>query len=216
MEPMKVMSEVERDQRRARYHHGDLREALIGAAYDLVLEKGADAFLLSDACRCAGVSTAAPYKHFRDRDEILECVCERGFEELTERSMAAVAAAGPGTIDGIKAMGQSYVRFAVEKQMLFRLMFGQHPKLKQADHVIAQGRDCFGSVIEEVARFCRDNGVAGDPQTIAVRLWTFVHGAASLLIDEDYDKVAPDLDVALMIEDATPMLLGLGPRNDGA
>ena len=57
---------------KAKYHHGDLREALLAASYELVAQQGAENFLLADACRRAGVSTAAPYKHFRDRDEILE------------------------------------------------------------------------------------------------------------------------------------------------
>ncbi len=191
------------------YHHGDLREALIAAAFQLVAERGAEHFTVADACRLAGVSTAAPYKHFRDRDEILEAVVTRGFDVLADQSMAAVARHGEGTLAGIAAMGEAYVNFAVEQQALFRLMFGQHPTLKAAECVVDEGRDCFAKVIQQVALFCVKNDVDGDATEIALRLWTFVHGAASLTIDEDYDKVAPDFDVHGMVRDTTPLLLNL-------
>ena len=192
---------------KARYHHGDLKEALVQAAYALVAEHGAENFLLSDACRLAGVSTAAPYKHFRDRDEILEIVVARAFDELADRSTAAVAAKGEGTLEGIIAMGEAYVTFAAEQQRLFRLMFGQNPQLKKAKDVVDDGKRCFMGVIEQVARYCEVNGLPGDPRAIAIRLWTFVHGAASLLIDEDYAAVAPELDVIKMIRETTPLML---------
>jgi AcrR family transcriptional regulator len=195
---------------KGRYHHGDLREALIAASYTLVSERGAENFLLSDACRLAGVSTAAPYKHFKDRDEILEEVAARAFDALGERSMAAVAAQGEGTLDGIIAMGEAYVQFAIDEERLFRLMFGQHPIVKSADHVQDDGQRCFTGVIQQVARYCEAQKLPGDPRAIAIRLWTFVHGAASLLIDKDYAVVAPDLDVMAMIRATTPLMLAPG------
>jgi AcrR family transcriptional regulator len=198
---------------KARYHHGDLKEALVQAAYTLVSRDGAENFLLSEACKLAGVSTAAPYKHFRDRDEILEIVVQRAFDELDARSMAAVTLKGEGTLEGIIAMGKAYVSFAADEQRLFRLMFGQHPKLKKADDVVDDGKRCFTNVIGQVARYCEANDVPGDPRRIAIRLWTFVHGASSLLIDEDYAAVAPDLDVMAMIEETTPLMLA-AKRND--
>jgi len=192
---------------KAKYHHGGLREALITASYELVAKQGAENFLLAEACRLAGVSTAAPYKHFRDRDEILEIVVARAFDELADRSMAAVEAKGVGTLEGIMAMGEAYVQFAIDEQRLFRLMFGQHPIIKHAEQVMDDGKRCFTGVIEQVALYCEANDVPGDPGAIAIRLWTFVHGASSLLIDEDYSKVAPDLDVMAMVRETTPLML---------
>ena len=197
-------------QPKAGYHHGDLREALISAAQQLVEEGGADKFSLADACRLAGVSTAAPYRHFRNREEILAEVAARGFDALHEKSAQAVEAEGPGTTEAIVAMGKAYVAFAVEQQRLFRLMFGQNPEVKEAEQVLGTGRCCFEWVIGQVALYCAKNGVEGDANEIAVRLWTFVHGAASLLIDDDYATVVPELDVEAMIARATPGLLGQG------
>ncbi len=190
-----------------RYHHGDLREALITAAREQISEHGLENFSLATACRSAGVSTAAPYKHFRDRDEILEEVTAQGFEALADRSMAAVERAGTGTLEGIIAMGEAYVEFACKETGLFRVMFGQHPVIKDKEHVSNTGRSCFGQVIEQVAIYCERQGVEGDAHEIAVRLWTFVHGAASLLIDQDYEKVAPGIDIPRLIAKATPGLL---------
>ena len=193
---------------KAKYHHGDLREALIQASYDLVRRQGAENFTLAEACRLAGVSTAAPYKHFKDRDEVLGLVVARGFDEMSSQSMAAVEAAGVGTLAGMAAMGRAYVRFAVENEKLFRLMFGQHPILKTDDNVVGEGTDCFSKVIEQVAIYCARNDVRGNPDEIAVRLWTFVHGAASLLIDGDYAVVVPDFDIEALLDGAAPFLLG--------
>ena len=195
---------------KSKYHHGDLREALVQAAYDLVTMHGAENFTLAEACRLAGVSTAAPYKHFKDRDEVLGLIVTRGFDRMSEQSMRAVEAAGVGTLAGIVAMGRAYVDFAVANEKLFRLMFGQHPVIKSDEEVIGEGMGCFSKVIAQVAIYCEHNGVPGNPDELAVRLWTFVHGAASLLIDGDYGIGAPDLDVDALIEGAAPRLLSQG------
>ncbi|MEQ1695122.1 MAG: TetR/AcrR family transcriptional regulator [Hyphomicrobiaceae bacterium] len=192
---------------KGRYHHGELRESLIRATRQLVVEKGAENFSLADACRLAGVSTAAPYRHFRDKDEILEEIVARGFDDMAERSGRALLAHGAGTLAGIIAMGQAYVAFAKEETPIFRLMFGQDPVLKKAVEVRAQGQACLAKVIMAVEAYCAANGVKGDASFIAVKLWTFVHGAASLLIDGDYVVVAPEIDVNTMIAAAAPGLL---------
>ena len=199
----------EAPEQKGRYHHGDLREALIEATRQLVVDRGAENFSLADACRCAGVSTAAPYRHFRDKLEILEEITARGFETLNQQSMEAVAEYGSGTLDGITAMGRAYVNFALQEQALFRLMFGQNPSLKASESVEIRGHACFDNVIGEVARYCENNCIKGDTREIAVQLWTFVHGAASLLMDRDYEKVVPDIDIEQMIFKATRQLLAI-------
>jgi AcrR family transcriptional regulator len=197
--------------RKARYHHGDLREALITSTRQLLIERGAENFSLADACRLAGVSTAAPYKHFRDKDQILQDIVKRGFDALSERSIAACKAAGEGTLAGILALGEEYLRFARTDTAVFRLMFGHNAAVKNVDDVTVRGRACFTNVTEQVALYCHRNGVGGDARMIALALWTFVHGAASLDIDRDYDKVAPGLDVMALMTAITPLLLAKKP-----
>lgn len=195
--------------RKQRYHHGDLREALIASARHLVNAHGADGFSLADACREAGVSTAAPYKHFRDKNELLKELIMLGMEELQATRVAALGAHGGINRQSMAAMGKNYVKFAKQEPGLFRLMFGLNPILKSDPKVDQTCKACFGGVIETVAEFCRTHGVKQDPSLIALDLWTFVHGVASLAIDGDYDKVAPGLDTDALIERAAPRLLHL-------
>ncbi len=199
------------DSERPAYHHGDLKEALVSAAIEIVAAEGAENFSLAKACRRAGVSTAAPYKHFKDREEVLAIVVARGFNTMGALTQAAIEQAGVGTVAGIVAMGRAYIAFATDQQQLFRLMFGQHPQLKSDARVMIDGLGCFSVVIEQVETFCRMNNVPGEPREIAVRLWTFVHGLACLRINGDYDIVVPDLDTDRMCADVTPLLLGLRP-----
>jgi AcrR family transcriptional regulator len=209
----KVPARTSSVERKAPYHHGDLREALIAATRRLVMERGAENFTLADACRVAGVTTAAPYRHFRSKQEVLAEIASCGFEELEARTMAVIAEKGPGTLEAIVAMGQAYVAFAVSDTAVFRLMFGQEPSLKKTEHVAGTGHECFANLIEQITLYCRKNRVRGDALEIALRLWTFVHGAASLQIDQDYLVIAPQLDVNRLIADATPGLLAPSPRS---
>src|SRR5262245_35816636 len=100
---------VKSGETKARYHHGELREALIDATRKLVEERGAENFTLADACRAAGVTTAAPYRHFQGKQEILAEIASRGFAELKSRAMAVVTQKGEGTLEAIIALGQAYV-----------------------------------------------------------------------------------------------------------
>lgn len=192
---------------RKAYHHGGLRQALIDATAELVRERGEENFTLADACRAAGVSTAAPYRHFADKDEILGEVAAQGFVSMTDRAKAAASAFPKGSADRILRVGEVYVAFAVAEQALFRLMFGQKPGLTRQDHVIEQGKACFGYVLQEVIDYCDVNRIEGNATTIAVQLWTLVHGVASLTIEGNYKKVVPDQDVASMMTSAAEKLL---------
>lgn len=109
-----------------RYHHGDLRSALIDASVELVSTMGAEAFTLKDASRIAGVSVAAPYRHFSDKSELLHEVTEVAFKKMSEDMHKVLDGEEMGTIEAITALGKTYVRFASENQPLFRLMCENH------------------------------------------------------------------------------------------
>src|SRR3984957_1630514 len=114
-----------KEQRRAErgYHHGNLKEALLQAALGLIAEKGAAGFTFADAARMAGVSPAAPYRHFRDRDELLSNIAQRGFEQFE----AALSQAGddgrPETVTAFERVGKAYLAFAREKPAFYSAMF---------------------------------------------------------------------------------------------
>jgi AcrR family transcriptional regulator len=194
-----------------RFHHGDLREALVAATRELLIEHGPDGFTLADACRRVGVTTAAPYKHFRGKDEILQEIISRGFDELTAANAKAVAEGGPGTLAGITAMVISYLNFAVAQPAVFRLMVGHKSDLRKVEHVHESGNRCLKNVIDEVAACSRKHGQKVDAELVAMRIWTFVHGASSLELDDGYERVAPGFDVRELIADVTPGLLSVTP-----
>ncbi|AUT71222.1 TetR/AcrR family transcriptional regulator [Paraburkholderia hospita] len=104
---------------RAGYHHGDLRRTLVRIARDQIAENGAHAVSLASLARLAGVSQPAPYRHFADRDALLEAVATEGFEEFA----AALTAAAGGRDGAVKAMAFTYVAFGEANIELYRLMF---------------------------------------------------------------------------------------------
>ena len=97
------------------YHHGNLREALIRAALDLIAEKGPAGFTFADAARSAGVSSAAPYRHFRDRQALLADVARRGFELFEERFDRAWNGGRPDPFVAFENVGRAYLAFAREE-----------------------------------------------------------------------------------------------------
>src|SRR6185437_800613 len=94
------------------YHHGNLREALLQAALDLITKKGAAGFTFADAARMAGVSPAAPYRHFRDRDELLSSIAQRGFEQFEALLTQAWDDGRPDTVSAFERVGKAYLAFA--------------------------------------------------------------------------------------------------------
>lgn len=183
-----------------RYHHGDLREALIDAAYEIVLEEGVDSFSMSEACRRAGVSTAAPYRHFKDRDELIGEVAAKGFRLFADATRAARDAHPPASIDGLAAMGRAYVRFVGGAPQLFHLMWGttraSFPS-ESAHEASCEGFEMFIEVVEAIRQ--KLGVVHLTTHEFALPIWSSVHGLASLKQGESLRLVA-DVDLERMIE----------------
>ncbi|MGV9457162.1 TetR/AcrR family transcriptional regulator [Streptomyces sp. NPDC003635] len=118
-------------------HHGDLRNALEQAALSLVAERGPHGFTLAEACRRAGVSVAAPYKHFADRDALLASLALKSYQEQQRRYRAALASSSD-PVEQLAAFATAYVRFAAEERALFDIAFlagldtDRHPELAAA------------------------------------------------------------------------------------
>ena len=112
----------ERDEPRA-YHHGNLREALIRAALELIAKKGPAGFTFAEAARFAGVSPAAPYRHFRDRDELMAQVALRGFEQFEAALARAWDDGRPDAFAALDRLGRAYLEFARNQPALYSAMF---------------------------------------------------------------------------------------------
>src|SRR6202008_273155 len=108
---------------RRRYHHGNLREALVEAALDLIAEKGPAGFTFAEAARQAGVSPAAPYRHFRDRDALMADVALRGFVRFEQQLTAAWNEGKPSLREAFERLGKAYLVFARTEPAYFSAMF---------------------------------------------------------------------------------------------
>lgn len=160
-----------------RYHHGDLRRSLIAGGLVLLEEKGASALGLREIARLVGVSAAAPYRHFADRKALLEAVAAEGFRNFT----AAMAKAADGLPEGdqLAAMAFAYVRFALDQPALFRLMFSAELHPYRDPDLKEQAEAAYASIAVAAAR--EDKSTPGE---MAVTCWSFVHGLAMLVLEE--------------------------------
>lgn len=186
--------------RRGGYHHGDLRSALIATVADLVETHGAEDFSIAEAARLAGVSSGAPYRHFRDRAEILRGVVKLGMDDLRTRMEAGAAGHPEGSIEAIAAIGEAYVAFARARPGLFRLAFGLTQEHGEDEGLRQAGEDCFAVVRRAVAA-CSGQPL-GSPfvEQSSYILRTVAHGHAFLCIDgKNADQPLPD-DHPLMLE----------------
>lgn len=179
------------EKKRGRYHHGDLHRALLDAALEVLSREGASALTLREVARRAGVTHAAPYRHFADKQALLATVAEEGFRMLAAE-MASGAAGHPGDPGrGLQAIGTAYVRFATTKRAHFQVMFGnhvdwtcEHLKLEEsADHA-------FGILISQVGA-CQAAGLIrpGDPLVPALCAWSMVHGLSELVANGQFNAL---------------------------
>ena len=177
---------------RDRYHHGDLRQALLSAGVDLAREGGPDAVVLREATRRVGVSPNAAYRHFADREALLAAVCDAAQAALAEKideEFALVAMSDPISVarGHLRAVGTAYVRFALDEPGLFRTAFFVPADLEGADRPTRSGPS--GRTPFELLGDSLDELVAAGVMPPARRpqaeflAWSSVHGLAMLLID---------------------------------
>jgi AcrR family transcriptional regulator len=185
----------------SRYHHGDLRAALVRAAMELLEEGGESALSLRAVARRAGVSPAAPYRHYADREALVSAVAAIGYRELAQR--LAGAHPSPSTPDELVNVAIAYVHFALERTALFRLMFGE-----QCDRDNEGRVDATAAVSQYVRGIDERTFPEADADALATALWAFVHGLAFLYLDGKLDASDPAV-VAERIMAAIHALLGL-------
>ena len=196
-----IMSADAEIQKKSGYHHGDLRAQLVEATRQLVESKGPDHFSVAEACRVAGVSTAAPYRHFRDKDEMLMAVTMAGMQRQHDQMVEACEALPKGSLERIMAMGRVYVTFAMEEPGVFRLMFALTEDHEGDEAMTAEGQKKFGFVKQQVADCLGRNEIDADVQQRAFMLWSFVHGLSFLLIDNKVAKMGAPFDLEKMLWD---------------
>jgi AcrR family transcriptional regulator len=159
------------------YHHGNLREALIEAARQLIAERGTEGFTLIDAARLAGVSPAAPYRHFRDKDALLREVALAGFRRFAEGQSGALKQhADP--LAAFRAMGLAYLAFARENPGAYAAMFAAWPSSSAETPPGESGFEALVSGLKAMIGDPPPHGV--DPVRLACQVWALSHGVATL------------------------------------
>jgi AcrR family transcriptional regulator len=182
------------DRRAKPYHHGDLKAALIDGAVELIAERGVRRFSVAELSRRLGVTVAAPYRHFANRDELLAAVAVRALHAFGE----ALAARSPETDppeQRLAAMAAGYVRFAAQEPALFGVVFGVGLDKKKRDQELRQAYEDLEGVLEAcVAELCPGDPDAAEQLTDAIE--ATAHGYAALLTDQPGTPDATDIDRA--------------------
>ena len=171
-----------------KYHHGDLRRALLDAALELVKEHGPSGITLREAARRAGVTHAAPYRHFADKEALLAALAEEGFTRLGAEATAAIE--GSEGVMRLELIGVSYVRFARSNPSQFRVMFGAEIGDKRRYPTLVQADQAVFDLLTEAIRGAQALGELppGNPARMGLVSWSMLHGVASLIVDGQMER----------------------------
>ena len=195
------------------YHHGNLKEALVRAALELIAEKGPAGFTFADAARWAGVSPAAPYRHYRDRDALLADVAMRGFEAFTAALAKAWEDGKPDVLAAFDRLGKAYLDFAKREPAYYSAMFeagvplDADPNLREiSDRAFAVLRDAAERLVAMLPQKGRP-----PPLMVALHIWSMTHGIASLFGRGDAARRALPMPAEELLEASVLIYLrGLG------
>jgi AcrR family transcriptional regulator len=167
-----------------RYHHGDLRAALIDTAVELIGERGVRGFSLAEASRRLGVAVSAPYAHFADRDDLLAAVAVRAYEIFTGTLLPEMAKVAEPA-GRMAAMARGYVRFAAYHRPLFEVLYEagldkvRHPEIEVAEQPL---NDAFLDTVRALA-----DGDEARAEDLATAMEATARGYAMLLLDDGPD-----------------------------
>lgn len=203
--------------KRRSYHHGNLREALVEAALRLIQEKGPAGFTIAEAARVAGVSPAAPYRHYRDRDALMADIAKRGFDDFTGRLKAAWDDGRPKPVAALYRLGAAYLAFAREQPATYAAMFeaglcvGDYPELSVASEasfaVLRQGCETVAAGLPATSR--------PPAMMMGLHIWSLSHGIASLFARGDKSRRPLPMDPEELLEAAVLIYLdGLGAKRN--
>lgn len=198
---------------RRSYHHGNLREALVKAALDLISAKGPAGFTFAEAARSAGVSPAAPYRHYRDRDALIADVARQGFQSFTRALESAWGGGKPSPRLAFERVGHAYLHFARSEPAYFAAMFesglcgADYPEMAlEGDRAFAVLRTACEALAETMPKEKRPPALM-----MALHIWSLSHGIASLFARGDRARRPIPMTPEDLLEAATLIYLdGLG------
>jgi AcrR family transcriptional regulator len=175
--------------RKASYHHGNLREALVEAALGLIAEHGVAGLTMRSVGKTVGVSHAAPYRHFKDKEAILAAVATEGFVLMRDAMAAARDGAGSDLMERLAVCGRAYIHFAVRHPSHYRVMFGPATRNKmEHPELLGASLEAFGIILGGIEE-AQAAGLLRDGETIELGIvaWSQAHGLSMLLIDDLFE-----------------------------
>ncbi len=176
--------EDERGRRRDSYHHGNLREVLIEAALALIAERGPAGFAFAEVARAAGVSPAAPYRHFRDRNALVAEIARQGFERFTADLERAWNTGRPNPVTALENCGRAYLAFARREPASYAAMFETGFALEEDAMLLAASERAFAVLRRAADAVCdlHKGGSRPPALMVALHIWAMAHGVASLFV----------------------------------
>ena len=164
------------------YHHGNLRQALVEATLALIEEKGPLGFTLAEAARAAGVSPAAPYRHFRGREELIEEVARQGFVMFADALERAAAAGGPSALRALFEIGRAYLEFARSHPGYYQAMFESGVEVAGNGELARAAERALSVLIGVAARLAAQLPPERrpPPTMVANHVWALSHGVVEL------------------------------------
>jgi AcrR family transcriptional regulator len=189
------------------YHHGRLKDALIEAARTLVAERGPAGFTLAEAAKLVGVTAAAPYRHFADRNQLLGELARRGFDMFGQRLAGAWDRGRPDAMQALRRMGSAYLAFAREEPGLYLAMFGNARTLdapdagRSATLALETLRTAAHAVLGGSGR------PEGEARKLAFEIWSLSHGVAMLTLSGHLESDNEGCSVLEILEDGAEALV---------
>ena len=194
------------------YHHGNLKEVLLEAARKLIEQYGPAGFSLTEAARLAGVSPAAPYRHFRDRDALLAEVAKSGFERFAARLEMAWNNGVPTPLSAFDNLGRAYLAFARDEPASYTVMF-EAGFASAAGESIPAAERAFDVLQKAAASLCRQLPESERPpiKLMSLHIWAISHGVATLFAQGDLQARKVPMSPEEILESAMLIYLkGLG------
>ncbi|MEO0820057.1 MAG: TetR/AcrR family transcriptional regulator [Pseudomonadota bacterium] len=206
------MAESEKPDGRRGYHHGNLREALVEATRALIRDKGVAGFTFAEAARRAGVSPAAPYRHFQNREELIAEIARQGFERFAMRLEAAWDRGRPSPLSAFEAVSRAYLAFAREEPDHYAAMFEARLAPEHSASISESGHRAFDVLRQACLRLTAHLPEAERPPAhmMAYHVWSMAHGTAALFATPDAGRRSPIPAEDLLESGITIYLRGLG------
>ncbi len=172
-------------QKMEKYHHGDLKNALIEAAIKILAEEGEHGLSLRKVAARSGVSHAAPYAHFADKQALIAAVSTEGYKRLYQHIKDASDRYPDDPLRQLLEGGYAYVRFAQDDPAHFRITFSGVVKKEKDYPALVEAADNGFKLVRSIVSACQQNGILlpGSADLMAVSIWSSIHGLVALIQD---------------------------------